>query len=158
MIQDQFISNRHLKVTRREAGFHVLDLNSTNGTFLGGAGIFEAEIPLGTALRVGETELHFEPVSQGQPQAAFHGIIGHDPAIRQLMELIQRVAPSTATVTILGESGTGKELVARAVHECSPRADVVHRALLLRSRFKARSSLYTRLKAWGLVSEDEEAD
>ncbi len=38
-------------------GFHVLDLNSTNGTFLGGARIFEAEIPLNTALRVGETEL-----------------------------------------------------------------------------------------------------
>ncbi len=35
VIQDRFISSRHLKVTRREAGLHVLDLNSTNGTFLG---------------------------------------------------------------------------------------------------------------------------
>ncbi len=123
VVQDRFISGRHLKVTRSEGGFHVLDLNSTNGTFLGGVRIFEVEVPLGTTLRVGETELLFERISQGQSQTSFHGIIGHEPSMRQLVELIQRVAPSAVTVSILGESGTGKELVARAIHECSPRAD-----------------------------------
>jgi pSer/pThr/pTyr-binding forkhead associated (FHA) protein len=122
VIQERFISSQHLQVTRRETGFHVRDLNSTNGTFLGGVRLFEAEIPLNTVLRVGETELVFERVSQGQQEPAFHGIAGNDPAVRQLVELIKRVAPSTALVTILGESGTGKELVARALHECSPRA------------------------------------
>jgi transcriptional regulator with GAF, ATPase, and Fis domain len=42
--------------------------------------------------------------------------------MRQLVELIQRVAPANAVVTVLGESGTGKELVALALHEASPRA------------------------------------
>ncbi|MFL5349368.1 MAG: sigma 54-interacting transcriptional regulator [Hyalangium sp.] len=122
VLQDQFISNRHLKVTRKDEGFHVVDLNSTNGTFLGPVRIFEAKVPLNTVLRLGETELIFEPVSQGRPRESFHGIIGKEPSMRQLVERIQQVAPSTVAVAILGESGTGKELVARAVHECSPRA------------------------------------
>nr|WP_224370520.1 sigma-54-dependent Fis family transcriptional regulator [Hyalangium versicolor] len=122
VLQDRFISGRHLQVTRSEAGFHVRDLNSTNGTFLNGVRLFEAELPLNTTVHVGETELFFEPLSQRQPQATFHGIVGTDPAVRQLVELIQRVAPSPTAVTVLGESGTGKELVARALHECSPRA------------------------------------
>jgi transcriptional regulator with GAF, ATPase, and Fis domain len=84
-----------------------------------GVRLFEAEIPLNTTLREGETQLVFEPLSQGQPSPSFHGIVGSDPAVRQLVELIQRVAPSTAVVTILGESGTGKQLVAKAPRICS---------------------------------------
>jgi hypothetical protein len=42
--------------------------------------------------------------------------------MRQLVELLRRVAPSNVIVTVLGESGTGKELVAKALHEASPRA------------------------------------
>jgi DNA-binding NtrC family response regulator len=120
VIQDRFISHKHLEVKRRESGFYVRDLNSTNGTFMGGVRLFEAEIPLNTVLRVGEAELHFEPISE-DPQA-LHGIIGRDPSVRQLVEQAARVAASNLTVVILGESGTGKELVARVLHECSPRA------------------------------------
>ncbi|HEX8702556.1 MAG TPA: sigma-54-dependent Fis family transcriptional regulator, partial [Myxococcaceae bacterium] len=122
VIADRFISGRHLQVTRSGVGFHVRDLNSTNGTFLEGVRLFEAELPLNTVLRVGETELVFEPVPRGQPEPDFHGIVGTDPAVRQLVECIQRVARTHSAVTILGESGTGKELVARALHACSPRA------------------------------------
>jgi len=49
--------------------------------------------------------------------------VGADPAMKLLIELIERVAPSSAAVTILGESGTGKELVARAIHARSSRAE-----------------------------------
>jgi DNA-binding NtrC family response regulator len=123
VIRDRFVSNKHLKVTRLKTSFHVLDLSSTNGTFLDGTRIFEAEISLDTVLRVGESELIFEPRSPGQAQNSFHGIVGSTPAMRQLVELIKRVAPSSAIVVIVGESGTGKELVARAIHECSSRAE-----------------------------------
>jgi DNA-binding NtrC family response regulator len=123
VVQDRFISSKHLKVARREGGFHVLDLNSTNGTFLGNVRVFEVEVPLNTALRVGETELILEPLSKGRQEVPFHGIIGNDPSVRQLVDLIERVAPSNAAVAILGESGTGKELVARALHVCSSRAN-----------------------------------
>jgi two-component system NtrC family response regulator len=56
-------------------------------------------------------------------QYPFKQIIGTSPAIQQVFELIRRVAPTTSTVLITGESGTGKELVARAIHEASPRRD-----------------------------------
>jgi len=50
-------------------------------------------------------------------------LIGDAPAMRPVIEKIQRVAQSSATVLVTGESGTGKELIARAVHTASPRAD-----------------------------------
>jgi DNA-binding NtrC family response regulator len=49
------------------------------------------------------------------------GIIGRSPGVVALRRLIERVAPTDATVLVTGESGTGKELVARAMHDASPR-------------------------------------
>ncbi len=64
----------------------------------------------------------------------FGELIGESPALRQVREMVARVAPSNATVLITGESGTGKELVARLLHRLSPRADkpfvVLHAAAL----------------------------
>jgi DNA-binding NtrC family response regulator len=50
-------------------------------------------------------------------------LIGQSPAMRPVLEKVQRVAQSSATVLITGESGTGKELIARAIYAASPRAD-----------------------------------
>jgi DNA-binding NtrC family response regulator len=123
VVIDPYISARHLKLLRRHGAFHVVDQGSTNGTFLGNARIFEAEVPVHTALRVGETELVIEPVPAAHKEKCFEGIIGNDPSVRQTADLIERVAPSQATIAIFGESGTGKELVARAVHARSNRAE-----------------------------------
>ncbi|WNG35254.1 FHA domain-containing protein [Archangium violaceum] len=123
VIQDPFISGRHLKVTRRDGHFHVVDTNSTNGTWMGSVRVYEVLVGLPTTLRLGETDLILEPITPTRKELSFHGIIGSDPSVRQLTELIERVAPSSAAVAILGESGTGKELVARALHECSHRSD-----------------------------------
>ncbi|MCX7111441.1 MAG: sigma-54 dependent transcriptional regulator [Proteobacteria bacterium] len=51
--------------------------------------------------------------------------IGHGPAMRQVYEMIQQVAHSKTNVLIIGETGTGKELVARAVHQASPRRNAL---------------------------------
>ncbi len=50
-------------------------------------------------------------------------IIGKTPAMLEVYKTVARVAPTKSTVLILGESGTGKEMIARAVHEHSPRAN-----------------------------------
>jgi len=50
-----------------------------------------------------------------------HELVGSGPAMKKLIAQIERVAPSETRVCILGETGTGKELVARAIHEKSPR-------------------------------------
>jgi two-component system response regulator PilR (NtrC family) len=52
---------------------------------------------------------------------SFCGIIGKSPKMRELFDMIQKVAASQSSVLILGESGTGKELAARSIHTCSPR-------------------------------------
>jgi DNA-binding NtrC family response regulator len=53
--------------------------------------------------------------------AGVQSLIGQSPAMLPVLEKIERVAQSTATVLITGESGTGKELIARAIHLASPR-------------------------------------
>jgi two-component system response regulator AtoC len=54
-------------------------------------------------------------------QFMFHSILSKSPRMHDLFELISHVAQTISTVLIFGETGTGKELVARAVHEASPR-------------------------------------
>jgi len=54
---------------------------------------------------------------------SFHNIIGKSKAMRNVFQVIRKVAPASATVLIEGASGTGKELVARALHFNSPRKD-----------------------------------
>jgi len=56
-----------------------------------------------------------------QPPEGLSGLITRDPEMLRACRTIERVAPTSATVMILGESGTGKELLARGVHELSPR-------------------------------------
>ena len=50
-------------------------------------------------------------------------LIGNHPSMEKVRKLVEKVAPATSTVLIRGETGCGKELVARAVHDCSPRRD-----------------------------------
>ncbi len=49
-------------------------------------------------------------------------VIGESAAMREVLEIVQQVAPTRATVLITGESGTGKELIAKGIHQSSPRA------------------------------------
>ena len=77
-----------------------------------------------TALKLAETcDTASEEPSRGDLDAKFDfaRIIGSDPKMLRVLELIGRVAPTEASVLILGESGTGKELVAEAIHNNSRR-------------------------------------
>ncbi len=63
-----------------------------------------------------------ENVRLKQEVRAQYEIVGSSKAVRQVIGLIEKVAPTPARVLITGENGTGKELVARAIHALSPRA------------------------------------
>jgi formate hydrogenlyase transcriptional activator len=58
---------------------------------------------------------------QDQKGHRFNEIIGHSAALQQVLEQVELVAPTDSSVLILGETGTGKELIARAIHNASPR-------------------------------------
>jgi len=62
-----------------------------------------------------------EEVAAARSAASDRGILGESPAMREVLDLVDRIAPSDATVCVTGESGTGKELVARALHDRSTR-------------------------------------
>jgi two-component system response regulator HydG len=66
---------------------------------------------------------HIELRRQIDKRFGFEGILGSSPQMRRLFEVLGQVSGTSATVLITGESGTGKELVARAIHQNSPRAD-----------------------------------
>ena len=60
---------------------------------------------------------------QLEQRFGFGNIIGRSPKMQEIFSLIERVAKTTSTVLVRGESGTGKELIARAVHQASPRSE-----------------------------------
>jgi len=51
----------------------------------------------------------------------FEQLVGNSPALDAVLDGVKRVAPTSSTVLIQGETGTGKELIARAIHNISPR-------------------------------------
>lgn len=67
-------------------------------------------------------QVYEAPESEAAQKGGLVRIIGESPAMLEIYETIARVASSSATVLIQGPSGTGKELVARALHDQSPRA------------------------------------
>jgi two-component system, NtrC family, response regulator AtoC len=86
--------------------------------------IDELEIRIARALR-GRTLEQENSSLRRQLDSRFglENIIGESPAIKEILEKVKQVAPArSATVLILGESGTGKELIAKAIHQLSPRA------------------------------------
>jgi two-component system response regulator HydG len=66
-------------------------------------------------------KLNRELKRQLDEKFGFEGVIGNSPAMHEVIKACQAIAPTNATVLILGETGTGKELIARAIHNNSPR-------------------------------------
>jgi len=85
---------------------------------------FEPEIltlTIERAFRVHDLQEENRRLQGLQQTPAMAGIVTRDPGMQKICRTVEKIAPTAATLLILGESGTGKELLARAVHELSPR-------------------------------------
>jgi transcriptional regulator with PAS, ATPase and Fis domain len=127
-LTDKTVSRLHVEIQVRANSVRVVDSGSTNGTFLDGVRVRDADIALGTTMKLGATSIRVE-LGEGDVHLPlstldrFGGIIGSSVEMRRVYSVLERVAPSDATVLVQGETGTGKELVARALHDASKRAD-----------------------------------
>ena len=85
---------------------------------------FEPELLTWTidrAFRVHELQEENARLQSVRESPATSGVVTRDPSMLRICRTIEKLAPTSATVLILGESGTGKELLARALHDLSPR-------------------------------------
>lgn len=97
--------------------------------------IDELEMRIARALRQQKLEAENKELHERLDEKfGLENIIGQSPPMLEVFEIVKQVAPTPATVLIQGESGTGKELIARAIHQLSPRARqplvIVHCAAL----------------------------
>jgi DNA-binding NtrC family response regulator len=126
-LSDPTISRFHIKIEASGGAFMLADLDSTNGTYLGGHKIKLAYLEGETLIEIGNTKLRFRPLGDRATVTVpvrdrMGPIIGGSLKMRQLYTLVERVAKSDIPVIIEGETGTGKDLVARVIHDASPRA------------------------------------
>jgi len=126
-LSDRCVSRHHCVIRAGDDGLICEDLGSTNGTYIAGRRVSSAVLAPGDMITVGETRIVVEtlagvicePLSHNE---RFGRVLGRSAAMRHLFALLERVAPSDASILIEGETGTGKSMLAEAIHAASPRA------------------------------------
>ncbi len=129
ILSDRRVSRRHIAVELTGDSLRVIDLGSSNGTFVAGLRVVEILLRGGEDVVIGDTTLHVARVdvspdsSAVSPRTSFGRLIGSSPAMRALYPFCERLAQTDVTVLIEGETGTGKEMLAESLHEAGPRAN-----------------------------------
>ncbi len=125
-VDDVTVSARHCRVTHAGSAVEVVDLGARNGVRVGGVRVPRAALPLGGTFEIGRTLARVQPAGASARVAAsvspLAGLVGASSPMRALAGAVRRVASLRLPVLLRGESGSGKDLVARAVHDESPRA------------------------------------
>lgn len=128
VLGDPTVSRRHAELRALADGVLLVDLDSKNGTRVGGVGVKEALLPPdgtfslgGTVIRVVQKRERLGSTPDGTIR--FGDYLTCNKKLASQLELMRRVATSDATVLIEGPTGTGKELLARALHDTSDRKD-----------------------------------
>ena len=127
VLVDQTVSRMHCEIVREARGYLLRDRGSTNGTLLDGSEIREAFLKPGAILTVGKVELKVRTYSERieilpSEKESFGRAVGRSLRMREIFGLLERLAPSDATILLGGETGTGKDVLARSIHGASPRA------------------------------------
>ena len=128
VLTDKTVSRNHIEIKYSADSFLLVDLGSTNGSFLNGSRVKEAYLSPGDLIKVGNTTLEFvafdEKVKiEPSDRTEFGLMVGKSRKMRQIFSILEKISSTQATVIIEGETGTGKDLVARAIHENSSRKD-----------------------------------
>ena len=126
VLTDGAVSRHHAEVELTDEGARVLDRASTNGTYVNGVRVPEAEFQGEVELRLGGSRLSVREGSETRhalpgDEDRLGPLVGRSSSMRDLYGLLRALATSGASVLVQGESGTGKELVAQAIHELSRR-------------------------------------
>jgi len=123
VLADPHLSTYQAQFEKRPNGFYVRDLKSRNGTFVNGVRISEAELLQGYRIQMGSREFEFSLVKPEPAPKSDFPIQSKNPAWSQVLQSLPQMAITDLPVFLKGESGTGKEVVARLIHEMSPRGD-----------------------------------
>lgn len=124
---DDTVSRYHCQIIQEDTQYVVIDQGSTNGTHINGVRIREALLAPGDTLAVGNTHIRFHPLHERitiTPTEAEHfgGIVGRSVKMREIFSILEKIAPTNATILIEGETGTGKEVIAQTIHDLSARS------------------------------------
>src|SRR5262249_30526221 len=127
VVQNPAVSRIHAALIPREDGLWVRDVGSRNGTYVDRIRVEAACVPDGGCVQLGPAEIvvtydEAKQLVELWPEPRFGPLVGGSAGMRELFAALNRVAALDVPVLIQGETGTGKELVARAIHEASPRA------------------------------------
>jgi len=128
VINDSRVSRYHCRIVQEHSGYLVADQGSTNGTMLNRVRVREAYVRSGTTLNLGGVDVRFQVFGERvevQPSTrdSFGNVVGRSRRMREVFAILERIAPTGATVILEGETGSGKEVVARALHQKSLRSN-----------------------------------
>lgn len=119
-LSDRAVSRFHCRIEPSSSGVLLRDLGSTNGTWVDGVRVQRLELRAGGTVRMGRTEFRVVGAGWCQTLPSTSPVVASS-AMLAVMADVDRFAPLPWPALIQGETGVGKELVARALHDRSPR-------------------------------------
>ena len=127
VLHDDTVSRHHCRIVQEDAAWVLVDLGSTNGSFVNRVRVREAFLQPGCTVHLGQVELRFQAADEEVEIVPSHkerlgAAVGRSRKMREVFSVVEKIAPTGTTVVIEGETGTGKEVIAQEIHRLSPRS------------------------------------